>query len=59
MPYIEEQFFDEPERTRQFELTRLRSDGDGCGGCRLPTEEESDDGEPPVDPAQGMAAEDG
>jgi 5-methylcytosine-specific restriction protein B len=51
LPYIEEQFFDEPERVRAFELAALTHTG--------PHEEEAapDDGSS-ADPAHGMATDD-
>jgi 5-methylcytosine-specific restriction protein B len=56
MPYIEEQFFDEPDLAAEFELERLRTEM--AGGAELPDDEggERDGGEPDseADPPEGV-----
>jgi hypothetical protein len=59
LPYIEEQFFDEPEQAKQFELDRLLSSMSATDdGSAPPTEDDDEDNYAPADVA-GMGNEDG
>jgi hypothetical protein len=58
MPYIEEQFFDEPSLASEFELERLKAEMSGTPTGLTPDEgggDEVDGGPAEADPAEGMA----
>jgi 5-methylcytosine-specific restriction enzyme B len=57
LPYIEEQFFDEPDRVEEFTLAAIEQRVDR-GADRAPEpNEEVEDPEPEADPASGVEAE--
>jgi 5-methylcytosine-specific restriction protein B len=58
LPYIEEQFFDEPDRVAEFELAEVEHRISGAGSeSPHVLNEEVDHLEPETDPALGVAAE--
>jgi 5-methylcytosine-specific restriction enzyme B len=57
LPYIEEQFFDEPDRVEEFTLAAIEQRINGAAAAMTEPSEEVDNPEPEADPAPGVEAE--
>lgn len=55
MPYIEEQFYDEPDRVQEFELTRLEARLERRGQTEVQGATDTDDAEQTPPSTEGMA----
>ena len=57
LPYIEEQFFDEPDRVEEFALAAIEQRVNGASVAATEPSEEVEHPEPAADPAPGVEAE--
>jgi hypothetical protein len=57
LPYVEEQFFDEPDRVEEFALAAIEDRVSRRAGSGTEPNEEVEDSEPEADSASGMEAE--
>ena len=57
LPYVEEQFFDEPDRVEEFTLAAIEQRINGAAAAATEPSEEVEHPEPEADPAPGVEAE--
>ena len=57
IPYVEEQFFDEPDRVEEFTLAAIEQRINGAPAAVTEPSEEVDNPEPEAGPAPGVEAE--
>ena len=57
LPYVEEQFFDEPDRAAEFTLAAIEQHVNGAGAAAIGQSEEVENPEREADPTSGVEAE--